>query len=87
MDFFIYDNVPRTDGRTTNGRGEMGPPAPRPPVPSFFNSIVGFEATDAATAVVDGTRLESSFKIGVTREDSKLWGAVLTFYPLRKITE
>ena len=54
---------------------------------SFFNSIVGFEATDAATAVVDGTRLESSFKIGVTREDSKLWGAVLTFYPLRKITE
>ena len=75
MDFFIYDNVPRTDGRAGGPRtGRDGSARPSLRL-SFFNSIVGFEATDAATAVVDGTRLESSFKIGVTYEGFKLWGA------------
>ena len=43
MDFFIYDNVPRTD---PDDRRDGSLPS-ESVLPSFFNSIVGFEATDA----------------------------------------
>ena len=61
MDFFIYDNVPRTD---PDDRRDGSLPS-ESVLPSFFNSIVGFEATDATA--VDGTRVEWSLKIGGAR--------------------
>ena len=62
MDFFIYDNVPRTnheegDDDDDADDGREGRDGSVPSVrPSFFNSIVGFEATDGRDGGWDKSR-------------------------------